>query len=431
MNLSRLPQLRVMAWSTVARYRGRDLDVVGIGRELGVRSVFAGRLIQRGDRLLIRTELVSTDDGAQLWGEQYRRQMDDLLTIEQEISGEICERLRLRLNEEERQRLARRHTDNAEAYHLYLKGRFHWNQRSARGLRKAIECFEAAIRLDTAYAMAYAGLADCYCLTGIYGGAPPQAVMPRAKEAALKALAIDEGLAEAHTSLAAALVWYDWDWEGSEREFRRAIELNPAYSVAHHWYGSVLLSALGRHDEALAAERRALEIEPLSLVINSNLGFIRYQAGCFDEAVEYQRKAIEMDDGFVYAHFNLGLSLAQLGRFDEAIQSLERAIALVGGRGALITAALGYVCARAGRREAARDILAQLQTYPAHRDVSPFFLAMVYAGLEDTERTLAALEAACDERYNWIVWLRTEPIFAPLRAQARYRALLERVGLKP
>jgi len=430
LNLSRLSELRVMAWSTVARFRGREVDALDIGRELGVRAILAGRMYQFADDLVIKTELVDVGDGSQIWGGQYRRKLDDLFTIEQELSREICERLRLRLNEEERERLAKRYTENAAAYQAYLKGRYHWNQRTAKGIRKAIESFQEAIKLDDDYALAYAGLADCYCLASIYGAAPPRAVMPRAKVAARTALDLDDGLAEAHTSLAAALVWFDWDWEASEREFKRAIELNPHYAVAHHWYGSVLLSAQGRFDEALASERRALELEPLSLVINSNLGFICYQAGRFDEAKGHLLRTLEMDDNFVYARFHLGLCHAHLGSYDQAIAELERAMEQAGGRGALIQAALGYAYAVAGRRDEALRILAQLQSFPMNRDVSPFYLAMIYSGLGDKEQALKWLESAYEERYNWLVWLRSEQMFEPLRGEEMFIDLARRIGLE-
>jgi serine/threonine-protein kinase len=428
-NLSRLSELRVMAWSTVVRFRGREVDALEIGRDLGVRAIFAGRMYQFGDDLVIKTELVDVHDGSQLWGAQYRRKLDDLGAIEQELSLEICERLRVRLNEEERRRLAKRYTENAAAYQSYLKGRYYWNQRTAKALRKGIESFEEAIKLDDGYALAYAGLADCYCLVSIYGAAPPKAVMPRAKAAAIKALELDDGLAEAHTSLAAALVWFDWDWEASEREFKRAIELNPHYAVAHHWYGSVLLSAQGRFDEALASERRALELEPMSLVVNSNLGFICYMAARFDEAIEHLQRTLEMDDDFIYARFHLGMCHTHRGDYDNAIAELKRAIEQAGGRGALIQAALGYSYAVAGRRDEALQVLAQLQTFPMNRDVSPFYLAMIHAGLGDEEQALKWLESACDERYNWMVWLGVEPMFEKLRGAAPFAEMLQRIGL--
>lgn len=422
-NLSRLRQLRVMAWSTVARYRNRDVDALQIGRDLEVRAVFTGRMLQFADNLLIRAELVDTEDGSQIWGGQYQRKLDNLFTIEQQIAEEICEHLRLRLNDEERERLVKRYTENAEAYRSYLKGRYYWNQRTAKGLKKAMECFEEAIKLDEDYPLAYAGLADCYCLLSIYSALPPKAAMPRAKSVALRALELDDGLAEAHTSLAAALIWFDWDWEASEREFKRAIDLNPSYSVAHHWYGSVLLSAMGRHEEALAEELRAREIEPLSMVINANLGFICYQGRRYDQALDYLNRALEIDENFVYGHFILGLTLAQLRRFDESTAAIHRAIELAGGRGALITAGLGYVFAIAGKPEEARQILDQLQTFPANRDVSPFYLAIIYAGLGDKPQALKRLEDACEEKYNWVVWIGTEPMLDSLRDEPKFNQL--------
>jgi serine/threonine-protein kinase len=428
-SLSRLRQLRVMAWSTVTRYRNRGEDVLEAGRELEVRAVLSGRMFQFGDNLVIRTELVDTADGSQIWGSQYQHKLDDLFMMEQQISQEICEHLRLRLDDEQKQRLFKRYTENAEAYQAYLRGRYYWNQRTPKGLRKAMENFEQAIALDESYALAYAGLSDCYCLLSIYSALPPKAAMPRAKAAAMKALEIDEGLSEAHTSLAAALVWFDWDWEASEREFKRAIELNPSYSVAHHWYGSVLLSAKGRYEEALAEEMRALELEPLSLVINANLGFISYQARRYDQAVDYLKNTLEIDDGFIYAHFILGLTYAQKLMFNESINEIKRAIELMDGRGALINAALGYVYAIAGERGEALDILTQLQTYPNNRDISPFHMALIYAGLGDKAQALRYLDAACEERYNWVVWLKTEPMLDGLRGEEKFVDLLQLIGL--
>ncbi len=428
-NLSRLRKLRVMAWSTVARYRHCVADALAIARELEVRAVFTARMFQFADNLVIRAELVDAADGSQLWGGQYQRKLDDLPTVEQELSQEICDHLRLRLDDEERQRLIKRYTENSAAYQAYLKGRYHWNQRTAKGLKKAIESFQEAISLDECYALAYAGLADCYCLLSIYSALPPRAAMPRAKAAAMKALEIDDGLAEAHTSLAAALVWFDWDWETSEREFKRAIELNPSYSVAHHWYGSVLLTAMGRRDEAMAAEMRARELEPLSLVINANLGFICYHARLYDQAIDYLKGALELDEDFIYAHFILGLTYAQKRMFDESIAEINRSIDLAGGRGALINAALGYVYAIAGEREKAVEILAQLQTFPTNRDVSPFYLALIQAGLGDKTKALKWLEDACEERYNWVVWLKTEPMLDSLRGEEKFDELLRRIGL--
>jgi len=372
---------------------------------------------------------VDAGDGSQIWGAQFQRKLDDLLSIDQDISQEICEHLRVRLNEDERERLARRYTQNAAAYQAYLKGRYYWNQRTARSLKKAIESFEEAITLDDRYALAYAGLSDCYGLVSIYGTAPPKAAMPRAKAAALKALEIDEGLAEAHTSLGAALVWFDWDWRAGERAFQRAIELNPAYAVAHHWYACVLLCAERRFDEALASQQRALELEPLSLIVNSSVGFICYQAHRFDQAIDALLKTLEMDEMFTYARFHLGLTYAHLGRFDEAIAQLRRTIDMAGGRGSLLYAALGYAYGVAGRRDEAHRILRDLQTSPLNRDVSPFYLAMIHAGLDEHEAAIKCLASAIDDRFHWVVWLQSEPVFARLHGRDGFVELTRRIGL--
>ncbi|MEO6725387.1 MAG: protein kinase [Blastocatellia bacterium] len=426
--LSRLPQLRIKAWSTVARYRNREMEELEIGRELEVRAIFTGRLFQIGDNLVIKAELVDTEDGSQIWGAQYQRKLDDLFTIEQELAQEICDHLKLRLNEEERERLTKRYTDNAEAYQHYLKGRYYWHQRSGTGLRKAIEHFNAAIDLDDEYALAHAGLADCYVLLGVYGTAPPRAIMPKAKAAAMKALEIDEHLAEAHASLGAIHTWYDWDWTAAEAEFKRAIELNPAYANGHHWYGSIFLLARCRFDEAMQAELKAHELEPMTMVIRSSLGWISYQARRYDDAIRHCQQTLEIDPGFSLARFYLGISYARQKRFDEAIAELQRAVETAGG-GALIKAALASVYAESGDRQAAEQILAELQSFPTNRDVSPFFLALIYAGLGDKERALQMLEDTFEERYCWIVHLKSEPTFDSLRGEARFVSLLERMGL--
>jgi eukaryotic-like serine/threonine-protein kinase len=423
-NLARASQLRVMAWSTVARYQNQLDDPLAVGRALSVRAVLAGRLYQFGDNLVIKTELVDTLDGAQLWGEQYQRRLADVFALEEELARDICDKLRLRLDSQTRQLLVKRYTDNHEAYQAYLRGRHYWKQRTAVALRKAIESFQQAIELDQDYALAYAGLADCYGLVSIYGAAPPRSMMPKAKAAALTALQLDHELAEAHTSLAVSLAWYDWDWQTAELAFKRALELNPNYSIAWHWYGSVLLSAQGRHDEALTAELRALELEPFTLIYNLHPGWICYHARRYDEAVSYYRRTLELDDQFILAHFYLGVALVQMGQFDEAIAAIQRALDLSGGRGALIKAVLGHAYAVAGHPDEAQVILQQLETYPLNRDVSPFYLALVHCGLRNREQTLERLEEAFEERFSWMVWLKGEPMFDWLREEPRFQELL-------
>ena len=283
-NLSQLPRLRVMARSTVFRYKDREVDPQEIGRDLNVRAVLTGRVLQRSDRLVIKTELVDTSDGAQLWGEQYNRPLADIFSMEEEIAREISEKLRLKLSGEQKKRLTKRHTENTRAYHLYLKGRYYWNKRTEDGIKKGIEHFHEAITADPNYALAYAGLADCYVLLAGYSSHLPEEVFPVAKAAALKALKLDEALAEAHTSLAAVRAWYDWDWAGAELRYKRAIEINPGYATAYVWY-ALNLATVGRLDEALLTVKRAEELDPLSLIISLNVARILYFARRYDEAI--------------------------------------------------------------------------------------------------------------------------------------------------
>jgi len=427
-NLSRLTQLRVKAWSTVARYRNRETEALEIGRELEASAVFTARLYQIGEKLVIKAELVDTEDGSQLWGGQYQRKLEDLFTIEQELSREICDHLKLHLNEEERQRLTRRYTENAEAYQHFLKGRYYWHQRSGPGLRKAIEHFNAAIKLDEDYALAHAGLADCFVLLGVYGAAPPRVIMPKAKQAAEKALEIDEYLADPHASLGAYHCWYTWDWKAAESEFKRAIELNPAYMNGYHWYGSIFLLAQNRFDEALEMESKALELEPMAMVVRASFTWINYQARRYEKSVAYGREVIEIDPNFALGRFYFGLGLARLNRYDEAIEQLTKAAELTAG-GALVRAALANIHAVSGDRDSAEKILADLQSFPTNREVSPFFLALIYAGLGEREKALQMLEDTVEERYCWASYLKSEPAFDELRQEKRFTNLLEKMGL--
>lgn len=427
-SLSRLPKLRVMARSTVFRYQGRMVDPLVVGRELDVRAVLTGRVLMIEDRLIVRTELVDTSDGAQLWSGQFNRPLADVFVIEEELSREISEQLRLKLTGEEKQRLIKRYTENSDAYQAYLKGRYYWNQRTPPSLKKAIESFEQAIAFDPNYALAWAGIADSYSIIGIYSAVSPRIAMARAKSAALRALELDETLAEAHTALAGALIWFDWNWEESEREFKRAIELNPASAYARHWYASVYLTATGQFDEALAQELRARELEPLSLVINTHLGWIDYHARRYEQAVAYYQHALELDPQFVPARFYLGLAYVQEGRFDEAITELRHALEL-SRRGAMILGGLGYACARHGARDKALALLDELHHSATDKYIAPFYPAMIHLGLGETDQALEWLEKSFTERFCWLVWLGTEPMYDGIRHDPRFIDLLRRVGL--
>ena len=431
-NLARLPQLRVLAYSTVQRYRGAQQDALEIGRELGVRAVFAGRLHQFGDTLVVKAELVNTADGSQIWGEQYQRPLADILALEQELTEELCRNLKLRLNESQQEHLRRRapvfQTNKPEAYQAYLQGRFHWHQRNAHAMKQAVAAFQRALTLDPEFAPAFVGFADCLIIVASYGAAPPVMAMPQAKQALLRALHLDESLAEAHASLAAIYGWYEWDWAASEREFQRALQLNANYATASHWYASILLSALARHDEARHYQQQAHRLEPLAFVFQANLGWVEYQARNYAVAAGHCERVLELDPNYVHARFYLGLIYAQQGRYDEAVAVLQRAYEL-SGEGDVLLGALGYVYGRAGQREQAAALVSQIMPRLAEGKSSYFFLALIYAGLGETESALQALEGAIEERCSYLIHLATEPIFDGLRTDPRFGELLGTIGL--
>lgn len=426
-NLSQLPKLRVVPRSTVFRYKGSEIDPQVIGRELNVRAIFTGRLLQHGDWLVIKTELIDVEQESQLWGEQYRRKLTDILELEEEISREISGKLRLRLSGEEKKRLVKRYTENTEAYHLYLKGRYYTNKRTEEWIKKGIEYFQQAADTDPNYALAYAGLADAYAfLASSTGGMPPRETYPKAKAAALKALEIDDALAEAHTSLGFFHLMYDWNFAEAEREFKRAIKLNPGYANAHDGYG-FLLKATGRNDEAIRASRQAKKLDPLSLFTNVSLAWAYYFARDYERALEQVRKALEMEPRFDFAYWIMGLALAGQGRMDESIAALNQAVILTGG-GLTHEAHLGYAYALSGKQEEARHVLADLEEIAKEKYVSAYYFAIIYLGLSAQELTFHWLERAFDERAGFLAFIKVEPMFDPLRADERFLELLRRMS---
>ena len=426
-NLAQLPRLRVMARSTVFRYKGQEVDPREVGRELGVRAVLTGRVFVRGNRLVIKAELVDTNDGAHLWGEQYNRTLSDIFAIEEEISREISEKLRLKLNGEQKRRLAKRHTDKTAAYQLYLKGRYYWNKRTEEGLKKGIEHFQQAIAVDQNYALAYAGLADSYNLLASYSALPPSEAFKVAKQAATQALELDPMLAEGHVSLAATKTWYDWDWEGAEQEYKRAIELNPSYATAYQWY-ALDLAGMGRIEEALRMMERAQELDPLSLIINLNVARVLYFARDYDRAIEQCLKAIEMYPDFALALRRLGQAYSQQQRYEEAIEAFLKAIA-TSDNDSETMAALGHTYAVSDRRAEAERMLDELIEMSKRVYVSPYSIARVHTGLGNTEQALEWLEKACEQRHGILAYLKVEPVFDPLRSEVRFTDLLRRMGL--
>lgn len=430
-SLSQIPKLRVMARSTVFRYKGREVDPQTVGRELGVRAVLTGRALQLGDSIVIGTELVDVADGSQLWGEQYRRNFSDIFALQEEISREISEKLRLKLTVDEKKRLTKRYTENTEAYQLYLRGRYYENKFfNEAAIRGAIEYFQQAIDCNPTYALAYAGLADCYIRLSHTNVTPSKDGFAKARAAVMKALEIDDTLAEAHISLARIKSTFDWDFPTAEKEYKRAIDLNPNYATAHHSYGRHLM-IMGRLDEAAVEIRRAYELDPLSLIINADLSAPLFFAQQYDRAIESLRKTIEMDPNFALAHFRLGLAYEFKGRYEEAIAEYQRGIELSASRAESpgISAVLARAYAASGRGDQARDILNRLKEQSQRSYVSPCDIAEVHAALGEDDQAFEWLEKAYDARSSDLRFLKVSQSFTDsLRLDPRFTDLLRRVG---
>ena len=419
-SLSKLPQLRVVPRSVVAAYKGKEIDPRKIGEELNVRAVVTGRMRRHGDIISIQADLIDLQNLAQLWGQHYDHKVSDALLVQDDISRDIFENLRLKLNVEEKKQL--------EAYRLYLKGRNAWNKRTGDALQEAIGFFNQTIEIDPNNSAAYAGLADCYNMLVVYGRLQPKEGFPKAKEAAVKALDIDETSAEAHTSLAFIKFRWDWNRAETEREFQTAIKLKPAYAPAHQWYSSYLV-AVERFDEAIAEAKRTEELEPLEFVASSHLGWIYYLSGKNDEAIEQCRKILELDPSSFPARRYLGLAYEAKGMYPEAISEFQTGVKLSGSP--LMLALLGHAYAVAGKRAEAQQVLSELQQVQSQRYVSPYTVAAIYAGLGDQEQAFKWLDRAVEERDIWLMNLKVDPVFAKLRTERKFTDTLARIRLRP
>jgi non-specific serine/threonine protein kinase len=426
-SLSQLPKLRVVPRTTVFRYKGRQGDPQEVARDLKVRTVLTGRVAQRGDTLNIQVELVDAAEESQLWGQQYNRKMTDIFSVQEDIAQEISEKLRLRLSPREKRRLAKRYTANAEAYQALLKGRYYWNKWTEEGFAKSQEYFERAIELDPNYALAHSCLADSYGPRANYGYLPPREAWPKAKAAALRAREIDATLAEGYPTLAIISLFYDWDCTAAEREFKRALDLNPNSPEPHHVYG-FYLAAMGRLDEAIGEIKRAVDLDPLSLIANANMGLFYYYARQYDAAIEQIKGTLAIDPHFAEAHHMLGQVYEEKGMLTDAIAEFEKAMMLSGGS-RLEKAALGHAYALSGRRTEAQKVLDELMEESRRKYVSSYLIAEIYIGMGDKDRAFEWLEKACEQREGYLVFIKVTPRLDSLRPDPRFQHLVNRIGL--
>jgi TolB-like protein/DNA-binding winged helix-turn-helix (wHTH) protein/Flp pilus assembly protein TadD len=420
-------RLGVIPRATAMRYKASRKSVEEIGRELSVDYILSGSVRREGARTRVSAQLVHIGDGTELWAENYDRDSAGVITVQHDVALGIARSLTLQLLPERRAALAHPPTTSGDAHEAYLRGRFYWNERTEDSLRKSLQYFELAIQRDPAYALGYAGLADSYNLMADFGGLSPEEALPRAKAAAQRALQLDDTLAEAHASLGWVSMVYDWDWASAERQFQRAIELDPGYASAHQWY-AYLLRVSGRGDEALAEARRAQQLDPSSLIISSILGWHHYLAREYDQALVQFQRARQLDPNFARVHSYLGWTYLQQGKFDQAIAELEEAHRLA-GTGPARLAELGHAYAVAGRKEQAQKVLRQLHAAAPNRYLEPDLIALIYAGLGERDEAFRWLEKAYAGRSVKLVILKVDPRFDTLRSDPRFADLTRRVGL--
>jgi TolB-like protein/Tfp pilus assembly protein PilF len=426
LHLSKVAELEVISRTSVMRYKDTDLSARQIGEQLSVASVLEGGVQRVGERVRINAQLIDARTDRHIWAEQYDRQLTDIFAIQSDVAQQIAAALEATLTADETERIGKAPTENLEAYDLYLRGRHFWSQRG-EGLRRGLQYFQQALEKDPNYARAHAGVADCYSLLGFYLYLPPHEAFPAARAAALEALEIDQGLDEAHTSLGFVKLFYDWDALGAAAEYRRALELNPNSPQAHHWYSSALL-VLGRFDDAIDHARRAVEIDPLSVYESVALGWQLIGARRYAEARERLRRAIELNPDFALAHWLLGEADAFDSRVAESVIHFERAVEL-SGESLWFVPSLAWAYGLNGDAIRAREILAELSERSNREYVSPMGFALIHTGLGETDRALDFLEQAFEERNPNLISLHYYPFYDNLRAEPRFMALIERVGL--
>jgi TolB-like protein/Tfp pilus assembly protein PilF len=428
--LGQIEALRVISRTSVMLYKGVKKPLPQIARELNVDAVIEGSVLRSGNRVRITAQLIQAATDKHLWARSYERDLNDVLALQSEVAGAIANEIQIKVTSQEQARLASARPVNPEAHEAYLKGRYYWNLRSIEGAKKGLEYFQQAIEKDPGYALAYTGLADCYILLGAYGSMPRKEGYARAKEAALKALELDETLGEAHASLGAAKIDYDWDWVGAEKELKRAIELNPGYATAHSRY-SYYLTVMGRHNEAIAEAKRAHELDPLSPMISAAWGGALFEARRYDEAIAQLRSTLELNAGFSQAHVYLCWAYGQEKLYEQAISECQKVIALQHGDPRL-SLFLARLYAAEGKRTEALNITARAEEV-SKREYVPCGGAFValYAALGDTDQALAQLEKSYEDRCEYIVHLKVSPLYDPLRSDPRFQDLLRRMNFPP
>ena len=420
-NLSQIPTLNVKARSSVFRYKGKETNLQKIAEELNVQAILNGRVGQRGEQLILNLELVDGKTENVIWSGQYNRKQSDLVSLQTEIARDVTQKLKTKLSGTDEQRLAKSYTENAEAYQLYLRGRYHWNKRAEKDIRKAIEYFQQAVVVDPTYALAFTGLADAYSILPDYSNSPPREMMPIAHQFALKALAFDHNLAEAHSALGAILETYNYDFAGAEREYKKAIELNTNYATAHQWYGE-LLSFLGRHEESSSEIQRALELDPYSLIINRVYGEALLRARKYDESVAQLKKTIELDANFAPAHRSLFSTYQAKGNHAESVETLARYFELLGNHQDAALARESFV--QGGWQKFQRAMSTERRTV----NLPSYIVALFFAELGDENRAFTELDRAYNNRESYLRLIKTDPRFDSLRDDPRFKELLKRVG---
>ena len=426
--LTKVVGLRVASRTSAFQFKEKGYDISEVGKKLNVQSILEGSIRKAGVKLRITAQLVDVSNGYHIWSEKYDREMEDIFTIQDEISVAIVDNLKVKLFKEEKIKLIKRYTDDSEAYDLYLKGRYFWIRRYEGGLQKGLEYFNQTVKKDPSYAPAYAGIADSLSVLGLLGWLPPKEAFPKAKENALKALDIDDMLAEAYTSLGWINYLYDWDWIVAEKTLKRALEIDPQYAIGHFFY-ALFLTWMSRFEEATAEIMKALEVEPLSLLLNVTLGLIFYFKRQYDEAIEQCLKTLEMETNYLLSNFYLGAGYMGKGMLKETISAFEKAVAL-SGESPYFLGFLGCAYAMSGQKVKARKILHQLYEISKKRYVSFYYRALIYWGLGDKDQLFKCFERAYMDREPLLVFIKSFPLFVSIHSEPRFSDLLKKIGLE-